>query len=348
MKQEIVVITGASAGVGRATAREFAKRGASVALVARGEAGLDAARHEVESLGGRALVVPTDVSAPDQVEAAALAVEERLGPIDIWVNNAMASVFSPAAEMEPDEFQRVTAVTDLGAVYGTLAALRHMATRNRGVIVQVGSALAYRSIPLQSAYCGAKHGLLGFTDSLRCELLHDRSRVHLTMVHLPALNTPQFEWVKSRLPHRPQPVPPIFQPEVAARAIYWAAHHRRRELWVGFPVWKAIVAQKIIPGWLDRYLARMGYDAQQTDEPVPPNRPNNLWQPLPEDFGAHGRFDARSSGRSPYLWATTHRGLIAALALAGAAALVLVKRSWSSSSNASLDYREECDVFSTR
>jgi NAD(P)-dependent dehydrogenase (short-subunit alcohol dehydrogenase family) len=279
--------------------------------VARGEAGLDAARQEVEAFGGRALVLPTDVSEPDQVNAAAVAVEERLGPIDVWVNNAMASVFSPAVEMEADEFQRVTAVTYLGAVYGTLAALRQMSARNQGAIVQVGSALAYRSIPLQSAYCGAKHGLRGFTESLRCELLHDRSRVHLSMVHLPALNTPQFEWVKSRLPRRPQPVPPIFQPEVAARAIYWAAHHRRRELWVGFPVWKAIVAEKIIPGWLDHYLARVGYDAQQTEEPARSDRPSNLWQPLPEDFGAHGRFDARSSPRSPYLWATTHRGWLA-------------------------------------
>jgi short-subunit dehydrogenase len=334
MTHEVVVVTGASAGVGRATVREFAKRGASVALLARGEAGLQAAREEVQRLGGRALMVPTDVAQPDQVDAAAAIVEGRFGPIDVWVNNAMVSVFSPAQEMNAAEFQRVTEVTYLGVVYGTLAALRSMRSRNRGVIVQVGSALAYRSIPLQSAYCASKHAIRGFTEALRCELLHDGVNVHLTMVQMPALNTPQFDWVKSRLPRRPQPVPPIFQPEVAARAIYWAAHHRRREVIVGFPTWKAIAAEKLIPGWLDRYLARVGYDAQQTDEPASPHRPNNLWQPLPEDHGAHGRFDSRAKRWSGQLWATTHRPWIA-LGFMAAIGLTATIRLWTSTRSSS-------------
>jgi NAD(P)-dependent dehydrogenase (short-subunit alcohol dehydrogenase family) len=264
-KSEVVVITGASAGVGRATARAFAKHGASIGLVARGHKGLDGARREVEAMGGRALTLPTDVSDHEQMEAAAAAVEEAFGPLDIWVNNAMASVFSPILQMRPEEFKRVTDVTYLGCVYGTLAALRRMQPRDRGMIVQVGSALAYRSIPLQSAYCAAKHAVKGFTDSLRCELLHDGSHVRVTMVHMPALNTPQFNWVKSRLPRRPQPVPPIYQPEVAAEAIYWAAHHNRRELYVGMSTVKAIVGNKIVPGLLDRFLGRNGYEAQQYD-----------------------------------------------------------------------------------
>jgi short-subunit dehydrogenase len=314
---ETVVITGASAGVGRATAREFAKRKANIGLIARGAAGLQRAKEEVEALGGRALVLPADVADHTQLELAAAAVEEAFGPIDTWVNNAMVSVFSPARLMEADEFKRVTEVTYLGVVHGTLAALRYMAPRNRGTIVQVGSALAYRSIPLQSAYCAAKHAVTGFTDSLRSELLHDNIDVHLTVVHLPALNTPQFEWVKSRLPRHPQPVPPIFQPEVAARAIFWAAHHRRRELMVGTPTLKAIEANKVVPGLIDRYLARNGYDSQQTDEPVESERPNNLWQSLPGDYGAHGRFDAQARRTSWQLWATTHRSWVA-LAAAGA------------------------------
>src|SRR5262245_33744977 len=237
---EIVVITGASAGVGRATAWEFAKHGAHIALIARGALRLEHARKEVEDRGGRAFVAPADVADYEEIESVARMIEEQLGPIDIWINNAMVSVFSPFREMEPAEFRRVTEVTYLGIVHGTMAALRYMVPRNSGKIVQVGSALAYRSIPLQSAYCGAKHGVVGFTDSLRSELLHDNIDIHLTVVNLPALNTPQFEWVKSRLPRKPQPVPPIFQPEVAARAIYWAAHHRSRELDVGFPTLKAI------------------------------------------------------------------------------------------------------------
>jgi len=317
----VVVITGASAGVGRATAREFARQGHSLALLARGRPGLEAAAREVHELGGRALVLPADVSRPDEVEAAATNVESTLGPIDIWINNAMVSVFSPVIEMTAEEFEHVTEVTYLGAVYGTLAALRRMKTRDKGMIVQVGSALAYRAIPLQSAYCGAKHGLRGFTDSLRSELLHDKINVHLTMVQLPALNTPQFNWVKSRLPREPQPVPPIFQPEVAARAIYWAAYHRRREVYVGFPVWKAIVGNKLIAGWLDRYLARYGYDAQQTHVTAA-KRPANLWDTAETPYDAHGRFDEQAKSRSLYSWLTMHRSRLLVTSLAGVAVTI--------------------------
>lgn len=327
-RQEVVVITGASAGVGRATVREFARHGARIGLLARGLDGLDAARKEVIALGGEAIVVPADVADPDQVEKAAAAVEEAFGPIDIWINNAMVSVFSPVQEMTAAEYRRVTEVTYLGAVYGTQSALKRMLPRNQGTIVQVGSALAYRAIPLQSAYCAAKHALNGFTEALRCELLHDGSNIRLTMVQLPALNTPQFDWVKSRLPRRPQPVPPIYQPEVAARAIYWAAHHDRRELNVGLTTSIAINGDKLFPGLGDRYLARTGYDAQQTSEPVEADRADNLWQPLPGDHGAHGRFDRRASNSSPYLWVNTHR-LITALgagAIATAATLLTRKR----------------------
>jgi short-subunit dehydrogenase len=319
---QVVVITGASAGVGRATAKAFARRGASLGLVARGRERLEQAAEEVESLGGQALVLPADVADAPRVEELATAVEARFGPIDIWINNAMVSVFSPIAEMTVEEYRRVTEVTYLGAVHGTLAALRRMRPRDHGAIVQVGSALAYRSIPLQSAYCAAKHALAGFTESLRTELLHEGSRVRVAIVHLPALNTPQFDWVKSRLPRRAQPVPPIFQPEVAAEAIRWAAHHHRRELWVGWPTVKAIVGDKLLPGYLDHRLARTGYDAQQTDEPADPSRPHNLWEPAPGPFGAHGRFDARAHSWSAQLWATLHREWIAAGATALAAAAV--------------------------
>src|SRR5882724_7910528 len=308
---EVVVITGASAGVGRATAQRFAREGARVGLLARGLDGLEGARRDVEKLGGKAVVVPVDVADADKVEAAADQIEAELGEIDIWVNNAMASVFSPIKEMTPEEFRRVTEVTYLGYVYGTLAALKRMLARDRGVIVQVGSALAYRGIPLQSAYCAAKHAVQGLCDSLRCELLHDKSRVHLTMVQLPALNTPQFGWVKSRLPRKAQPVPPIFQPEVAAEAIYFAAHNPRREFYIGLPTVKAIVADKIAPGLLDRYLAGTGYDSQQYDGAEDPNRPNNLWQPVPGNHGAHGAFDARARSWSPQLWMSERRGWVA-------------------------------------
>ncbi len=314
-QSEVVIITGASAGVGRATAREFAKRGAHIGLIARGRDGLEATRHEVEQAGGRALVLPLDVADAAAVEAAAEQVERELGAIDIWVNNAMVSVFSPIKEMTPEEFRRVTEVTYLGVVHGTLAALKRMLPRDRGIIVQVGSALSYRSIPLQAAYCAAKHAERGFTDSLRCELIHERSKVHVTMVQMPALNTPQFGWSKSRLPRKAQPVPPIFQPEVAAEAIYFAAHARRRELYVGMPTVEAIVGNKIAPGLLDHYLGKTGYDGQQTDQPENPDRPNNLYEPVPGDHGAHGRFDDRSSAQCKQLWATKNRG---ALALAAA------------------------------
>jgi NAD(P)-dependent dehydrogenase (short-subunit alcohol dehydrogenase family) len=316
---EVVVITGASAGVGRATARAFAKHGAHIGLVARGHEGLKGVQADVEALGGKALALPTDVADHGQVEAAAAAVEEAFGPIDIWVNNAMASVFSPITQMTPEEFKRVTDVTYLGYVYGTLAALRRMQPRDRGMIVQVGSALAYRSIPLQSAYCAAKHAIRGFTDSLRCELIHDGSHVRVTMVQMPALNTPQFNWVKSRLPRKPQPVPPIYEPEVAAEAIYWAAHHNRRELYVGMSTVKAILGNKVIPGLLDHYLGRTGYDAQQYDGYDDPNRADNLWEPVPRDYGAHGDFDRRAGGHSLQLWAGTHRGWLslAGVGLAG-------------------------------
>lgn len=315
---EVVVITGASAGLGRATAREFGRHGAAVGLISRNQGRLEAAKQEIERSGGRAIVLPVDVADAAAMEDAAHKVENELGPIDIWVNNAMASVFSPIAEMTPDEYKRVTEVTYLGYVYGTLAALRRMQKRDRGTIVQVGSALAYRSIPLQSAYCAAKHAIAGFTDSLRCELIHDKSRVHVTMVQMPALNTPQFGWVKSRLPHKAQPVPPIFEPEVGARAIYWAAHHRRREVWVGGSTVAAMVGQKIMPGFLDWYLGRTGYDSQQHDGPEDPSRPNNLWESVPGKYAAHGAFDERASRNSTELWMSTHKPwLLTGAAFAG-------------------------------
>jgi NAD(P)-dependent dehydrogenase (short-subunit alcohol dehydrogenase family) len=320
-RPEVVVITGASAGVGRATARAFARRGASIGLLARGEEGLNGAAREVEELGGRALVLPTDVADHEQIEAAAEAVEQELGPIDVWINNAMTSVFGPFLDATPEEFRRVTEVTYLGYVHGTRSALKRMVPRNRGVIVQVGSALAYRGIPLQSAYCGAKHAVQGFTESVRCELMHDRVDVHLTMVQLPAMNTPQFAWSRTYLPREPQPVPPIFQPEVAADAIVWSADHRRREIAVGFPAAKAIIGNRLAPGFADWYLARTGYESQMTDEPIDDDRPNNLWSPVPGDFGAHGSFDDRARDTSWQLWANKHRGALALAALAGAGLL---------------------------
>jgi NAD(P)-dependent dehydrogenase (short-subunit alcohol dehydrogenase family) len=316
----VVVITGASSGVGRATARAFAAGGAHLALLARGREGLDAARVEVEQAGGEALILATDVTDPDAVDKAADAVEREYGPLDVWVNNAMVSVFSPVAQLEPEEIRRVTETTYLGTVYGTLAALRRMLPRGRGAIVQVGSALAYRGIPLQAAYCGAKHAIQGFTESLRTELLHDRSGVKVTMVQLPALNTPHFSVVKSRLPRHPQPVPPIYQPEIAAEAIVWAADNPdRRELWVGGSTVRTLLADKVAPGLLDRYLARAGYDAQQTDKPVEPDRPSNLWEPVPGDRGTHGIFEAEARAGSMQLWLARHRALLLG---AGAAALV--------------------------
>lgn len=327
---QVVVITGASAGVGRATARAFARCGARIGLLARGKDGLEGARSDVEEDGGEALVIPTDVACSNDVEAAAEEVEKKFGSIDVWVNNAMTTVFSPLKEITPEEFKRATEVTYLGTVYGTMAALKRMYPRNRGSIVQVGSALAYRSIPLQAPYCGAKHAIRGFTDSLRSELIHDRSNIHLTMVQMPALNTPQFTWCKTKLPRHPQPVPPIFQPEVAAEAIVWAAHHRRREVFVGAPTVQAIEANKVAPGLLDYYLAKTCYSGQQTDQPVSPDRPDNLFNPLPGDYGAHGIFDDRAHAASAQLWQTTHRAWLAAAGFGAAAflcaALLATKR----------------------
>jgi NAD(P)-dependent dehydrogenase (short-subunit alcohol dehydrogenase family) len=320
-KPQVVVVTGASAGVGRATVRAFARRGADVGLIARGTDGLDGAKHEVERAGGRAVAVATDVAKAADIEAAAGQIEDELGPIDIWINNAMTSVFSRFVDMTAEEFHRVTEVTYLGYVYGTMAALRRMRPRNRGAIVQVGSALAYRGIPLQSAYCGAKHAIQGFTESLRCELIHDRVNVHLTMVQLPAMNTPQFGWVKSRLPRKAQPVPPIYQPEIAAEAIVWAAHHRRREIYVGGITTAVIEGNKLAPYLGDVYLAKTGFDSQMTDEPADPDRPNNLWGPVAGDHGAHGTFGARARDSSVQLWLTTHRGLLGAVG-GGVAALL--------------------------
>ena len=322
-RDRVVVVTGASAGVGRATAQAFAREGARVALIARGHAGLEGARRDVESLGGHALVLPLDVADAVAVEQAAEKIEHTFGPIDVWVNNAMASVFSPIKEMTADEFKRVTEVTYLGYVYGTLAALKRMLPRDRGIIIQVGSALAYRGIPLQSAYCAAKHAIQGFVDSLRCELLHDKSHVRVTMIEMPALNTPQFGWVKSRLPRKAQPVPPIFQPEVAAEAILYASHSARREIFVGMPTVAAIGLNKIAPGALDYYLSRTGYDSQQHDGSEDRLRRDNLWEPVDAetDHGAHGTFDARATFHSPQLWTTMHRSWIAlaGVILAGAA-----------------------------
>ncbi|MFL5849955.1 MAG: SDR family oxidoreductase [Solirubrobacteraceae bacterium] len=323
-----IVVTGASAGVGRATARAFGARGDRIALLARGEDGLNAARREVEEAGGTGLPVPTDVADPDQVEAAAQRAEQELGPIDVWVNDAMTSIFAPTWEIAPDEFRRATEVTYLGFVWGTMTALRRMRARDRGTIVQVGSALAYRGIPLQSAYCGAKHAVEGFTESLRTELLNEGSNVAVTMVQLPALNTPQFETVRTRLPRHPRPVAPVYQPEVAAKAIVWAADHPRREIKVGASTAVTVAGNKLLPGLGDWYLARTAVDGQQTQDPVNGDRPDNLFAPVPGDHGAHGRFDDEAKPRSAQLWLTTHKGVlaagagVAAAAAAGAAAVL--------------------------
>ena len=322
----VIAITGASAGVGRATVRRFARDGASIGLIARGEERLEATAREVEQLGGEALVLPLDVADPDAVDDAASQIEERFGPLDVWVNNAMATVFAPVRDTAPEEFRRATEVTYLGAVWGTMAALRRMHPRDRGTIVQVGSALAYRSIPLQAAYCGSKSALRGFTESLRTELLHESSNVHLTMVELPAHNTPQFRWSRAKMPRQPQPVPPIFQPEVAAEAIHYAAGHRRRELVVGWPAVKAVYGEKVAPGLLDRYLARNGYDAQQTDEPLDGEREGNLFEPVAGDFAAHGAFDDEAKPRSLLFELDRRRGPIAAVAGLGAVAAALLTR----------------------
>ena len=326
---EVVVVTGGSAGLGRAIVRAFAREGAHIGLLARGRDGLEGARRDVEDLGGKALVIPLDVADAERIEQAAEAVEREFGPIDIWINNAMVSVFSPVKKMTPEEYKRVTEVTYLGVVYGTLAALKRMLPRDRGVIVQVGSALGYRGIPLQSAYCGAKHAIQGFVDSLRSELIHDESNVRVTMVQVPAMNTPQFSWVKSRLPRKPQPVPPIYQPEIGAEAVLFAAHNDRREMYVGYPTVGVIVGNKIAPGLADWYLAKNGYDGQQTNEPVEPDRRDNLWEPVPGDHGAHGSFDDRASTSSPQLWLSKNRKrltMAGASVAAGFAVGALLKR----------------------
>ena len=318
----VVVITGASAGVGRATARAFAGRGYDVALIARDADRLAAAEAEVIAKGRRALALPLDVADPEAVEAAAPRVEADLGPIDVWVNGAMASTLAPVDQLPSEEIRRVTDVTYLGTVYGTQTALRRMRPRDRGVIVQVSSGLAYRSVPLQSAYCGAKAAARGFTDALRCELLHDGSHVRVTMVHLPAVNTPQFSWVRSRLPRAMQPLPPVYQPEVAARAIVWAAEHERRELSVGWPTIAALLGQRIAPGLMDRYLADRAWTGQMSDDPARPGSPDNLDTSVAARVGAHGAFDDMASDSSPLLWADTARCL-STTAVIGAAALAV-------------------------
>ncbi|HET9893874.1 MAG TPA: SDR family oxidoreductase [Streptosporangiaceae bacterium] len=320
-----VVITGASAGVGRATARLFGRRGDRVGLIARGCDGLAAAAKEIEEVGGQALAVPADVAEFSEVAQAAEQIEEKLGPIDIWVNAGFSSVFAPFAKISPEEFKRTTEVSYLGYVHGTMVALAVMRPRDYGTIVQVGSALGERSIPLQAAYCGAKHAICGFTSSLRCELLHEGSGVHVTVVQLPAVNTPQFSWVRSRLPRHPQPVPPIYQPQVAARGIVYAADHpRRRQYWVGGSTAATILANRVAPALLDRYLARTGFDSQQTDEPADTAKPGNLWDPADgpggRDYGMEGEFTSESHGHSLQLWCSHHAKSAAAMMTAAAVA----------------------------
>ncbi|MGW0176354.1 SDR family oxidoreductase [Rhodococcus sp. NPDC003322] len=318
---QVVVVTGASGGVGRATAEAFGARGAAVAVLARGAEGLRGATDDVKAAGGTALPIVADVADADEVDAAASGIEAELGPIDVWVNAAFASVFATFEHTTAAEFTRVTQVSYLGYVYSTMAALARMRPRNRGAIVQVGSALAYRGIPLQSAYCGAKHAIQGFNESLRCELLHEGSAVRTTMVQLPAINTPQFSWVLSRLPRQAQPVPPIYQPDVAARAVVFAADHpRRREYWVGGSTVATLIANAVAPGLLDRYLAATGFDAQQASDPRPVDQAANLWEPADgpdgHDYGARGIFDSRATTRCPQLWATQHRGVVGAASAA--------------------------------
>ncbi len=311
--KKVVVVTGASAGLGRAIVREFAKRGDDIALIARGIDGLEAAKKEVEAYGGRALVLPLDVADAEAMDKAATEVEEKLGPIGVWVNNAMNSVFSPVKEMKPEEYKRVTEVTYLGQVYGALCALKRMEKRNEGAIIFVGSALAYRGIPLQSAYCASKHAIEGFYDSFRSELMHDKSKIRTCMVQLPAMNTTQFGFVKSRLPRKPKPMGAIFEPEVAARAVVFATEHDRREIFVGYPTVETIIGNKLVPGFADWQLARTGYEGQMTNEPEDPNRKNNLWEPIPGDHGAHGPFENQSRSFSIQLWATKNRKWVAGI-----------------------------------
>lgn len=326
-RREVVVVTGASAGVGRAVVREFARRKAAIGLIARGQDRLEAAKREVEEQGGSALALSLDLADSAAVQRAADQVANTWGPIDVWVNNAMTTVFAPLKDIQPEEFKRATEVTYLGCVYGTMAALKHMLRRDQGTIVQVGSALAYRSIPLQAPYCGAKHAIVGFTDSLRCELIHQKSKVHVTVVHLPAMNTPQFSWCRTRLPRHPQPVPPIFQPEVAARAIYYAAHSKRREVFVGSSTMKAIYGQDVAPSFADWYLGTHGYEAQQTEELVAPDRPDNLFEPVAGDWAAHGIFTGQAKDFSLQNWVNLRRVPIALAAGIVGIGVFLLKRS---------------------
>jgi short-subunit dehydrogenase len=323
----VAVITGAGAGVGRATVQEFARQGFDVALLSRDVARLERAADEVRQLGVRALPIPTDVADATAVEAAAERVEAELGPIDVWVNVAMATVFSPVSKLTAEEVERGTQVTYLGQVYGMMSALKRMRGRNRGTIVNVGSALAYRSVPLQSIYCGAKAAIRGFTDSLRSEIIHDKLDVHLTVVDLPAMNTPQFDWALNKMGRKAKPVAPIFQPEVAASAIFFAATHKRREIWVGWPTVKAILANRIAPGLIDRYLAKAGYSGQIADQPTALNAPANLFEPVPGDYAAHGRFDDQARDRSWQMFTNRHKALFLSLAAAGlaVAAYLVVK-----------------------
>lgn len=325
-KRRVVVVTGASAGLGRSIVREFAAKGCDVALIARGIEGLEGARREVEEAGGKALVFPIDIADAEAVDAAAAETELKLGPIDVWVNNAMNSVFSPVKEMSAEDYKRVTDVTYLGHVYGALSALKRMLPRDKGSIIFVGSALAYRGIPLQSAYCGAKHAIEGFFDSLRTELMHDGSNVKISMVQLPAMNTTQFKFVKTRLPRKPRPMGTIYQPEIAAEVVEYASRNHRREYFVGWPTFKAIVGNKIAPWYADWVLARNGYEGQMTEEPEDPNRKDNLWAPLPGDHGAHGTFDDEARSFSAVTWASLHRGAVAASLLIFAGALYLINK----------------------
>ncbi|HEX3998712.1 MAG TPA: SDR family oxidoreductase [Pirellulales bacterium] len=318
-KDTVVVITGASGGVGRATARLFADRGVKIVLLARGKEGLDGAKRDVEHRGGKALAVVADVSKYDQVQAAAEAAEREFGPIDLWINNAMVSMYSPFMKMTPEEFRHIVEVTFLGNVYGTRCALERMMPRDRGVIIQVGSALAFRSIPLQSAYCASKHAIQGFTESIRSELIHEKSNVRVSVVNMPALNTTQFTWTKNKMPNKARPTGTIFQPEVAADAILFCAENDRREIMVGYTTVEATLGEKVIPGMLDHYLAKAAWDGAMLPEPADPNQPDNFWQPIPRDLGAHGQFDNVSRDFSIELWASKHRaGLLGGMLLAGA------------------------------